>query len=271
MKRFITAICAMAVVAALVTGCGTAATPSSTPVAEPAEPSEKLIVGIDDQFPPMGFRNDKNEIVGFDVDLATEVGKRLGIEVELVPIDWSTKELELNSGKVNVLWNGLSITDARKETMLMSPAYIMNAQVVVVGTESGIALVADLAGKKVAMQDGSSAQGAYAKCEASGKEAELITAPENITLFQDLKIGRIDAVVIDKIVADYYISANGEGKLVLLTDELTAEEYGFAFKKDNTAFAEKVMAEVQKMMDDGTAAKISEKWFGENRLVFSYK
>lgn len=275
MKKLIAATAALLMTLAMATGCG--AKPASSvapasPDAAPAAPAtaEKLIVGLDDQFPPMGFRDENNKLVGFDVDLATEVGKRLGMVVELTPIDWSTKELELNSGKVNVLWNGMTITQARKDTMLMSPAYIMNAQVVMVGTGSTIKTVAELAGKKVAMQEGSSAQEAYAKCAAAGKEAELITAPENISLFQDLKIGRIDAVVVDKVVADYYIAANGEGKLALLAEELAAEEYGFSFKKDNTVFADKVMAEMQKMVDDGTAATISKKWFGEDRMVYKY-
>lgn len=275
MKKVISTALALMTILTLTAGCGAKpAEPAPSPIsasAPAAASADKLIMGLDDQFPPMGFRDDQNNLVGFDIDLANEVAKRLGMEAVPTPIDWSTKELELNSGKVSVLWNGMTITEARKETMLMSPAYIMNAQVVVVGTESGIKTVADLAGKKVAMQEGSSAQDAYAACEAAGQEAELVTAPENITLFQDLKIGRIDAVVIDKVVADYYLAENGEGKLVLLTEELAAEEYGFAFKKENTELAEKVFTEMQKMVEDGTAAEISKKWFGEDRIVYSYK
>ena len=266
MTKKLIALMAALLLALSVAGCGTPAA---------AAPSQaqggKLIIGLDDQFPPMGFRDDQNNIVGFDIDLATEVAKRLGLEAVPTPIDWSAKELELNNGKVDVLWNGMTITDARKESMLMSPAYVMNAQVVVVGADGGLNTIADLAGKKVAMQDGSSAQEAYAKCAAAGKEAQLVTSAENVTLLQDLKIGRIDAVVVDKVVADYYLAQNGEGKLRLLDEELAAEEYGFAFKKGNDQLANQVMAELQKMVEDGTAAKISEKWFGENRVVFDYK
>ncbi|MEG1943059.1 MAG: amino acid ABC transporter substrate-binding protein [Angelakisella sp.] len=273
MKKLITLALAATLTLTLATGCGKAAAPASpaspaSPAASPAAAKTTLVVGLDDQFPPMGFRDDKNNLVGFDIDLVTEVGKRLGMEVALTPIDWSTKELEVNSGKVDLLWNGLTITDARKESMLLSPAYIKNAQVVVVGTASEIKAIADLSGKKVAMQEGSSAQEAYAKCAAAGKETEIITAPENITLFQDLKIGRIDAVVIDKVVADYYISKNGEGKLRVLDEALEDEEYGFAFKKGNTEFASLVIDEFDKMVADGTAAEISKKWFGEDRIIF---
>lgn len=280
MKKLLTVILAATLALSIATGCGAAPAPAPAPAPEaPASPSapastpategkKTLIVGLDDQFPPMGFRDDQNNLVGFDIDLANEIGKRLELEVVLTPIDWSTKELEVNGGKVDVLWNGMTITDARKESMLVSPAYIKNAQVIMVGTDAPINAVADLAGKKIAMQDGSSAQEAYAKCAAAGKEAELITAPENISLFQDLKIGRIDAVVVDKVVADYYIAQNGEGKLRLLTEELADEEYGFAFAKDNTEFANVVFTAFDEMVADGTAAEISKKWFGEDRIVF---
>ncbi|MEG0541267.1 MAG: amino acid ABC transporter substrate-binding protein [Angelakisella sp.] len=281
MKKLITLTLAATLALSLITGCGAApasstpapvsSAPASAPAAPTTEPTAEqklLIVGLDDQFPPMGFRDDKNNLVGFDIDLATEVAKRLGMTVALTPIDWSTKELEVNSGKVDMLWNGMTITDARKESMLVSPAYIKNAQVVVVGTDAPIKSIADLAGKKVAMQEGSSAQDAYSKCAAAGKEASIITAPENITLFQDLKIGRIDAVIVDKVVADYYITQNGEGKLRVVDEALEDEEYGFAFKKGNTELANLVMDEFQKMVDDGTAAEISKKWFGEDRIVF---
>ena len=146
----------------------------------------QLIIGLDDQFPPMGFRDDSNNLVGFDIDLAVAVCERLGLEAVPTPIDWTTKELELDGGRVDVLWNGLTITPERQETMLMSPAYIANAQVIVVRSDSGIQTLADLAGKTVGLQETSSADEAYASCAAAGTEAELIKAPENISLFTDL-------------------------------------------------------------------------------------
>ncbi len=127
---------------------------SAAPEPAPAAPAvTKLVIGLDDQFPPMGFRDDNNELVGFDIDLAKAVCEKLGIEAVPTPIDWTTKELELDGGKVDVLWNGLTITDARKESMLMSPAYVANAQIIVVKKDSGINTIADLAGKTVALQE----------------------------------------------------------------------------------------------------------------------
>ena len=230
----------------------------------------QLVIGLDDQFPPMGFRDDSNNLVGFDIDLAVAVCERLGLEAVPTPIDWTTKELELDGGRVDVLWNGLTITPERQETMLMSPAYIANAQVIVVRNDSGIQTLADLAGKTVGLQETSSADEAYASCAAAGTEAELIKAPENISLFTDLKIGRIDAVVIDKVFADYYIAENGEGLLTTLEEQLADEEYGIAYKKGNQELADAVLGALDELVQDGTAAEISQKWFGEDRLIFSY-
>ena len=217
----------------------------------------------------MGFRDENNELVGFDIDLAKAVGEKLGMEVVLTPIDWTTKELELNGDKVNLLWNGLTITPERQESMLMSPAYIANAQVVVVKQDSGITKLDDLAGKNVGLQDTSSADDAFAAVEVS-KNCNLVKAAENTSLLNDLKIGRLDAVVIDKVVADYYISQEGNEGLVLLEEQLADEEYGIAFKKGNDALADQVLTALQELVDDGTAAEISQKWFGEDRIIFQY-
>lgn len=277
MKRFLSAI-AITLVFALLAACGSnpaspapkSEDPSPAPDSPAAPAITKLVIGLDDQFPPMGFRDDKNELVGFDIDLAKAVCDKLGIEAVPTPIDWSAKEFELNGGKVDVLWNGLTITDARKEAMLLSPAYIANAQVIVVRKDSGIKTLADLSGKTVALQEASSADEAYMACSAAGTEKELVKAPENISLFNDLKIGRIDAVVIDKVFGDYYIAQNGEGLLEVLEEQLADEEYGIAFKKDNQELADLVLGALDELVKDGTAAQISQKWFGEDRILFSY-
>lgn len=251
-------------------GPESSAPPSSSAPGGSAPAVTRLVIGLDDQFPPMGFRDEKNELVGFDIDLAKAVCDKLGIEAVPTPIDWASKELELDGGRVDVLWNGLTITDARKETMLMSPAYITNAQVIVVRKDSGIKTLADLSGKTVAFQEGSSADEAYTASAAAGTEKELVKAPENISLFSDLKIGRIDAVVIDKVFGDYYITENGEGKLEMLEEQLADEEYGIAFKKDNQELAGLILGTLDELVKDGTAAQISQKWFGEDRIIFRY-
>lgn len=275
MKQILSAI-SLLLALSLLAACATApasapsAPESGAPASSSAPAVTRLVIGLDDQFPPMGFRDEKNELVGFDIDLAKAVCDKLGIEAVPTPIDWASKELELDGGRVDVLWNGLTITDARKETMLMSPAYITNAQVVVVRKDSGIKTLADLSGKTVAFQEGSSADEAYTASAAAGTEKELVKAPENISLFSDLKIGRIDAVVIDKVFGDYYITENGEGKLEMLEEQLADEEYGIAFKKDDRELAALVLGALDELVKDGTAAQISQKWFGEDRIIFRY-
>ena len=283
MKRFLSAT-AVLLALSLLAACGGAPAPSPSPSPSPspaatsaaASPQTsapaitKLVIGLDDQFPPMGFRDETNQLVGFDIELAQAVCDRLGIEAVPTPIDWTTKEFELNGGKVDVLWNGLTITEERQEAMLMSPAYIANAQVIVVRSDSGIATLSDLAGKTVALQEGSSADEAYAGCPAAGTEKELVKAPENIPLFSDLKIGRIDAVVIDKVFGDYYIAENGEGLLTILEEQLADEEYGIAFRKDNQQLADLILTTLDQLVQDGTAAQISQRWFGEDRITFRY-
>lgn len=281
MKRFLSAT-AVLLALSLLAACGGAPAPSPSSSPSPAATSAaaspqtsapaitKLVIGLDDQFPPMGFRDETNQLVGFDIELAQAVCDRLGIEAVPTPIDWTTKEFELNGGKVDVLWNGLTITEERQEAMLMSPAYIANAQVIVVRSDSGIATLSDLSGKTVALQEGSSADEAYAGCPAAGTEKELVKAPENITLFSDLKIGRIDAVVIDKVFGDYYIAENGEGLLTILEEQLADEEYGIAFRKDNQQLADLILTTLDQLVQDGTAAQISQRWFGEDRITFRY-
>ncbi len=281
MKRFLSAT-AVLLALSLLAACGGAPAPSPSPSPSPSPTSAaaspqtsapaitKLVIGLDDQFPPMGFRDETNQLVGFDIELAQAVCDRLGIEAVPTPINWTTKEFELNGGKVDVLWNGLTITEERQEAMLMSPAYIANAQVIVVRSDSGIATLSDLAGKTVALQEGSSADEAYAGCPAAGTEKELVKAPENISLFSDLKIGRIDAVVIDKVFGDYYIAENGEGLLTMLEEQLADEEYGIAFRKDNQQLADLILTTLDQLVQDGTAAQISQRWFGEDRITFRY-
>src|SRR5574344_740159 len=117
-----------------------------------------FILGLDDSFPPLGFRNENNEIVGYDIDLAKEVAKRLGVNFKAQPIDWDAKEMELETGKIDCIWNGFTITEERKNALSFTKAYLNNDQVLVVRADSGIKTLADMKGKTVGIQSGSSAQ-----------------------------------------------------------------------------------------------------------------
>jgi polar amino acid transport system substrate-binding protein len=250
--------------AVLLSGCSSSDTGESE--ATSSNDDQTFVVGLDDSFPPMGFRDENNDIVGFDVDLAKEVAQRLGMEVVLQPINWDTKELELDSGNIDVIWNGLTITEERKEVMDFTQPYLENDQVIVVKSDSEIATKADLAGRNIGVQKGSSAYDAFTADEISSQVAELSEYPENVSALTDLGIGRIDAVIVDSIVAKYYItSENAEYKI--LDESLAPEQYGVAVKKGNTELLDQIQEALDAMNEDGTAAEISTNWFGEDIVI----
>lgn len=173
----------------------------------------ELVLGLDDSFPPMGYSDSETgEIVGFDIDLAAEVCKRLGVTLKTQPISWDAKEIELSSKNIDVIWNGMSITEERAENMFLSKPYIANAQVIIVPADSDIKTKADLEGKKVGLQKGSSALKAVENDEATlaliNNGGEIVEFDENLTAYLDLKAGRIDAFVVDKVVGEYIIKNN---------------------------------------------------------------
>lgn len=170
----------------------------------------KLIVGLDDSYPPMGFRDDKNEIVGFDIDLAKEVASRMGVEVEFQPIDWDSKELELNSGKIDCIWNGMTITPERVENMFFAKPYIANQQIIIVPASSGITTKAQLEGKVIGLQKGSSSLEAITSDPIGEKVKEIVEYADNVSAYMDLQAGRIDVFVVDSVVGRYIISQNAK-------------------------------------------------------------
>ena len=195
-----------------------------------------LIVGFDQDFPPMGFMGDNGEYTGFDLELAKEVAERLGLEYTAQPIAWDSKDMELEAGNIDCIWNGFTMT-GREDDYTWSEPYMANTQVFVVAKDSGIASQADLAGKIVECQVDSSAEAA-------------------------LK-GAVDAIAMDVIVAGYQIQQRN-ADFIILEDSLSAEEYGVGFKKGNTELRDKVQATREEMAADGTLKSVSEKWFGED-------
>ena len=227
---------------------------------------ETIIIGIDDKFAPMGFRDENNEIVGFDIDYARAATEEMGVEVEFQTIDWTTKETELNSGRIDLIWNGYTITEERKEKVLFTKPYLANSQVVVTLADSKLTALADLAGKKVGIQALSSALDALNANPIVKKVDSVTEYKDNVLALTDLKAGRTDAVVIDEIVANYY-STLEEGKFKILEESLAPEEYGIGVKKGNEALLEKLQQALDTLNENGKAAEISEKWFGENKVL----
>lgn len=245
----------------LLTACGPSNDTSSTETAASAQP-RKVVVGLDDNFPPMGFRDEKNELVGFDIDLAREATKRLGMEVEFKAIDWSAKEAELNGKRVDVLWNGLTITEERKKNINFTKPYMANHQIIVVAANSPIQAKADLSGKVVGAQEGSSAVDAIKKeAEVFESFKELKTFGDNVTALLDLSAGRLDAVVLDEVVGRY-LAEKREGEYRVLDDNFGTEDYGVGVRLDDDELRAQLDKTLDEMKQDGSAARIATKWFG---------
>jgi len=223
---------------------------------------KKLIMGLDDSFPPMGFRNEQNEIVGYDVDLAKEVAKRLGVDLVLQPIDWNAKEQELNTGEIDCIWNGFTITEERKKNLLFTPPYLKNAQVIVVKGSSPVNTLNDLAGKTAGTQAGSASIDALDDApEFKASLKELVQYKDFLTALMDLDVGGTDAVVIDLVVANDNINRSGKN-FRILNERLGEEEFGVGFRKNDKALTDRVWAILLDMAKDGTVAKIATEWLG---------
>ena len=268
MKKMALAAMAVLCTAVLLTGCGSQKQQAAGD-ASSSSGGKKIVVGLDDNFPPMGFKDENNEITGFDIDLAKEASKRLGREVEFKAIDWSSKEAELKSGRVDVLWNGLDITEDRKKNMLFSDPYMENRQIVFVkkGT-TGITDEQSLAGKKIGTQSASTAEDYMDKTDFyKTKVAEVKKYSDFVAAFMDLENGRIDAVVGDEIVGRYYMSKHPDTIEALDIVIGPVSSFGIAFAKDNQQLRDDVQKVINDMKADGTVAKISEKWFGKDITI----
>ena len=227
----------------------------------------KLVLGLDDAFPPRGGRNEDNQIVGYDIDLAKEVSKRLGVQLVPQAIDWNAKEQELNTGKIDCIWNGFTITDERKQAMAFTKPYLRNAQVVVVKKGSPYSTLASLKGKKVGLQAGSSAAGALdgAK-DFKASLAQVVEFKDNLTALMDLEARGVDAVVMDLILAEDNIKRSGKS-YTILKESLAPEVFGVGFRKNDLALRDAVQGALEAMAKDGTLAKVTTKWFGQDISV----
>lgn len=277
-KRFVSAALA-AVMALSMTACGSSNSAAETTAAdtEAAESQAEestaeeakttdggtLIVGFDQDFPPMGFVGDDGEYTGFDLELAQEVAKRLGLEYKAQPIAWDSKDMELESGNIDCIWNGFTMT-GREDDYTWTEPYMANQQVFVVANDSDISSQADLAGKIVEVQADSSAEAALKEApELTATFKELLTTADYNTAFMDLEQGAVDAIAMDVIVAGYQIQQrNADFKI--LDDSLSEEEYGVGFKKGNTELRDKVQSTLEEMAEDGTLQEVSEKWFSKD-------
>ena len=224
----------------------------------------QFILGLDASFPPMGFTDEDLNIVGFDIDVAKEVCKRMGVELKLQPIDWKAKEQELNTKNIDCIWNGFSYSEERNAALTLSQSYMTNTQVAVVLSTSEATKLSDLAGKVVAIQNGSTASDAMEdNKEFTDSLKQLVKVDDNVQAMMDLKINGSDAVVMDEVVARYYTEKE-PGTYKILEETLSDEQYVIGFRKGDKALCDEIEKYLKEMKEDGTLANISTEWFGKD-------
>ena len=279
------ALCMAAVLAmgCLLTGCGSSDTGAESTTESAAASTEAVgtetsgteavgtetagngktfTVGFDASFPPYGYQ-ENGEYVGFDLDLAQEVCDRNGWEIVKTPIDWDAKNIELNGGSIDCIWNGFTM-NGREDDYTWTPAYINNTQVFAVNKNSGIKKAADLAGKNVLVQADSSALAALQDEENTDIKAladsfgSLTQVPDYESALMELEAGSADAVAMDEGVALTKQAQNDN--IVILDDVISQEQYGIAFKKGNDELRDQVWSTLLEMEKDGTVDKIAAKY-----------
>lgn len=261
MKKAIALAAAAVMLLTLFTGCG------KQPAEDNNTDKTTFTVGFDAEFPPYGYQDETGEYVGFDLDLAAEVCARNGWELVKKPINWDSKDMELETGVISCIWNGFTM-QGREDKYTWSKPYVDNIQVIVVKKDSGITDYAGLAGKNVAVQADSSALAALTQNE-DGSNADnialaesfrsLTEVPDYNTAFLNLEAGAVDAIAMDIGVAQYQIAQRGDG-FVILDGTIAGETYGIGFKLGNTELRDAVQKTLDEMAADGTFAKIAEKY-----------
>lgn len=225
---------------------------------------KQFIVGFDAEYPPYGYKDDNGEYVGFDLDLAQEVCARNGWELVKQPIDWDSKDMELNSGSIDCIWNGFTMT-GREDDYTWSKPYVDNSIVVVVKEGSGIEKKEDLAGKVVAVQADSSGLAALTDEEDNEENLKLAASFSDLqqvadynTAFMNLEAGAVDAIVVDIGVADYQLESRTG--FAMLDDKIRTEQYAVGFKIGNEELRDQVQSTLDEMVKDGTFDDIAKKW-----------
>lgn len=225
----------------------------------------QFVLGLDTEFPPMGFIDETGEIVGFDIDVAREVCRRLGVDLVTKGINWDTKEDDLNNGIIDCIWNGMSVTPGRSGAMNLSDPYMKNELIIVVMGDSKAEGMQDLKGKTVGVQAGSTAQEVL---ESSDQipEVTVVLFEDNTSLLKTLEQHGVDAALIDSVSAYYYIMSSGES-FYILPESLGEEEYAIGFRKGDQTLRDRIQEIISEMKADGKLGEISRKWFGSDITI----
>lgn len=250
MKKFIALALVLVMSLGLFAACGQ----------EPAADDSKktFTVGFDAEYPPYGYMDENGEYTGFDLDLAQEVCNRKGWTLVKQPIDWNAKDVELNAGNIDCIWNGFTRNADRELQYTWSDYYVNNSIVLLVRKDSGFAAKADLAGKVVDVQAASSgAQALEDDPDFKATLAEVIEVKDYNTAVMDLQSGAVDAIAIDIGVAEYQCEIHDD--IMIMEEAINTEKYAIGFKLGNEALRDEVQAVLYEMLEDGTFAKIAEK------------
>lgn len=225
-------------------------------------------VGFDASFPPYGYVSESNEYVGFDLELAAEVCRRQGWEVEYRPIDWDIKDVELASESIDCIWNGFTISEDRKNAYEWTKPYLVSSQVFVTLAGSDILSKSDLSGKLVTVQVASTALEAIESDEKlMSSLGDFIQVPDYDTAFLYLESGTTDVIIVDIGVANYQIGKRTDYSFNILDEALISEQYGVGFLLGNTELRDKVQKSLDEMAEDGTFLEIAKKWGLEDSIV----
>ena len=291
MKKTVVLLLCLLLSLAMLAGCGSTNQPIAAPVSEAADSAAqeapasseaeagyattledikangKLVVGLDDTFAPMGFRDTNGELVGFDIDLARAVCEKLGVEAEFQPIDWNSKEMELSTGNIDCIWNGMSATPERQEIMSLSQNYLNNKIIVMTNEGISIASKEDLANYNIGIQGGSAALEAVQADEIWDDIADkVVEYPTYDEVILDMNTGRLDCMVIDEVFGNYK-NAQMDGKFGTADFDFGDDLYAVGFRKGDTELTRAVNDALNELIADGTAAAISETWFGTDIVI----
>ena len=261
MKRLLVAALCVLMVLSMFAGCGSKEEgPASAPASSAADRTT-FVVGFDAEYPPFGYMAEDGSYTGFDLELAEAVCAIEGWEFEAKPIEWDSKNMELDSGAIDCIWNGFTI-NGREDQYTWSKPYCDNSQVVVVRADSGIASLADLAGKIVGVQADSAAEDVLTDEEQQKSLGDSFASMPNFsdynTAFAELEAGAIDAIAVDIGVANYQL--NGREGFTMLEESLNSEQYGVGFKLGNEELCKIIDADLDKLAADGTIAALAEKY-----------
>lgn len=237
---------------------------------------KSITVGFDNTFVPMGFEEKNGNYAGFDIELAQYVSKKLGITVHFQPIDWDMKETELQNGTIDAIWNGYSATDERREKVAFTIPYMQNTQVLVVKKTSNIHSVEDMTGKVLGAQNGSSGMLDFEehpevlKNRVKGGDADQYQSVNEAII--DLKNDRIDALLIDRVYADYYLTTEGiADEYDTIPSGFESESFAVGVRPADKKLLEALNQAFKELYQEGIFQQISQKWFGEDVATLEVK